>query len=270
MAERIGGAQAEIESHLAELRRAATAGGDGTPLLIAEAQHQSLGRLQHRIAHTHGAGLLAIRAEVSAFVAAAQAVGQQVRSTSATAQSAEVALHAASAAAGRETRDLAHDFYDRKIFDPYLRFTSAEDEEAYRRRETERQKYIAEQLALGTPEGNLSASKAMTEQMDDAEAHGAGGSPEFRARQDRLKASEGKLESALSQAGAAAKKPEQAIAPEVDRLLDSLDGVPPSPSLSREKTAILGATGVILADQSQQGHGLPDKPTPNPAVRWRG
>jgi hypothetical protein len=50
----------------------------------------------------------------------------------------------------------------------------------------DRLRYIDEQLAKGTPEGELNAAGATAGQMLDAHAHGAGNSPEFNARWERL------------------------------------------------------------------------------------
>lgn len=96
------------------------------------------------------------------------------------------ALGATSTALHAETRALAHDVFGRRIFDPYLRFTSAEDEEAFRKREAEARQYIEAQLARGTPEGNLNAGAGMAGYMLDAHAHGAGNSPDFMPRWNAL------------------------------------------------------------------------------------
>jgi hypothetical protein len=88
-------------------------------------------------------------------------------------------LAAASASTRQEVQNLAHDVFDRHIFDSYLHFDSAEDEVEFRRREAEDKKYIQAQLALGTPEGNLNAGGGMIRTMLDADAHGAGNSPDF-------------------------------------------------------------------------------------------
>jgi hypothetical protein len=95
-------------------------------------------------------------------------------------------LATASAITRDETRTLAHDVFGRRIFAPYLRFESAEDEEAFRKREAEARKYIEAQLARGTPEGNLNAGGGMLGHMLDAHAHGAGESPEFMPRWNAL------------------------------------------------------------------------------------
>jgi hypothetical protein len=76
--------------------------------------------------------------------------------------------------------------FDKHIFDSYLHFTSPEDEAGYRRHEAAAQKYTNDQLARGTPEGNLNAGGGMLGQMLDADLHGAGNSPQFLPRWNAL------------------------------------------------------------------------------------
>lgn len=257
LAERISGAQAEIEHHLTELRRAASAGGDATPLLQAEAQLQGLSRLQHRVASAHGASLASIRAEVTASIAATQLFAQQARAAVATADMAEVALHAASAAARQEVTSFVHDFYEKKIFDPYLRFGSAEDEEAYRKREAERREAIDKALAEGTPEGNLRAAELSLEQMDDAKRFGAGDSPEFRARYDRLKGATSELSTASAAVGT------RAVDATARGNVDPLDAVQPQETdETRLVLARFKATGIVVSETDHANHGLSQTETP--------
>lgn len=65
------------------------------------------------------------------------------------------------------------------MLDPYLQFSSPEDEEAYRKREQERKAEIDRALALHTPEGDRRAQQIMAAQLVDAKAHGADKAPEF-------------------------------------------------------------------------------------------
>lgn len=183
-----------------------------------------------------------MRSEVMAFVAASQATAQQTRSAVAAAQAAEVALHAASERAHREVTDIADDLFGKKIFDPYLRFASAEDEEAYRRREADRQAYIAEQLAKGTPEGNLNAANATVAQLEDAGAHGADRSPDHAPMLARAK----QAQADLSQVALAAERP-----------LTTLPAEPVSgPEEPDAVFASLRAAGVVMPDQTGEGHGV--------------
>jgi len=120
-----------------------------------------------------------MQAEVLAVIASAQQTAQQGRTATANAQMAEVALHSAQAQARRVTDDILHDFYERKIFDPYLTFSSPEEERAYREREEARQRAIEAARAQGTPQGDLLAVRLSQEQLEDAARFGADRSPEF-------------------------------------------------------------------------------------------
>lgn len=244
LSDQITGAQGDIEAHLSAILRT----GDGAAIAAADNQLKSLSRLQQRVANSHGSGLVSIRAEVAAFVAAAQVIANQAATSAATTQTAEAALHLANEAARREVTSFVEDFYEKKIFDPYLRFASAEDEEAYRKREAERERAIKEALALGTPEGALCALELSKEQMLDARAHGAGDSPEYATRWDSLEASGREL----TAASAASKSAGQRDTPTVD----PLDAVEPTANVSPDLIAAFKRTGVVVADQSQEGHGV--------------
>jgi hypothetical protein len=118
-------------------------------------------------------------AETSALITEASA---QTKGSAALAE----AVVTASAATRLEAQTQAGDMFGRHIFDAYLHFDSAEDEEAFRRREAEAQKYIAAQLARHTPEGDLNAGGGVLGHMLDLHAHGAGDSPEFMRRWDAM------------------------------------------------------------------------------------
>jgi hypothetical protein len=157
-------------------------------------------------------------------------------------------LHEASEAAHHKVATFVHDFYVRKIFDPYLRFGSPEDEAAYRKREAERERAIKEALAEGTPEGNLRASQLAVEQLKDAGAHGADRSPQYQPALDALMTSGADLKSQLAgkhrgvaqEAWAESLAQEGAVAPEL----------PP------ELLSAFRATGTTIPAQDQQGHGV--------------
>lgn len=118
--------------------------------------------------------------------------GETAASAALEVASAEIAgrasqnLATASTATRHEVEGLSQDLFQRRIFDPYLHFGSAEDEADYRAREAERQQAIAAQLALHTPEGDLAAGGLTAGQMLDAHEHGAGASPEFLPRWNKL------------------------------------------------------------------------------------
>lgn len=246
----VASTQAQIESDIEQLRRAAAVGGDAAALAQAEGQLQGLSNLQRRIEHAGPGALAAIRAEVVAFVAASQVTAQLLRTATATAQAAEVALHAASEADHRTVSDLADDVFGKKKYDAYLRFSSTEDEEAYRARSDDRERYIRDQLALGTPEGNLNAARAMREQLKDAGAHGADAHPDFAGDTAKNDLAFQQLATAM-----------QAVSPKRDEIergaITSTETAATLPSDLDAVAAQLRAAGVVGAAPSAKGHGVP-------------
>lgn len=226
------------------LRDAAAMGGDSAALVAAQSQLSRLGGLQQRIDHLPNGALAAIRAEVMASVAASQTLAQQTRTSVASAQAAEVALHAASAEAHRVTGDFVRDFYERKIFDKYLDFASPEDAQAYREREEARRKAIEEARALGTPEGELHALRLTKEQLLDAGRYGAAQSPDYQPMLDRIDGALRPLEQAV---GAQPVRRQEAEA-----AFDSTEAALVSPDI----IAVFRANGAGVADQTQTGHGV--------------
>ena len=147
----------------------------------------------------------------------------------------------------------------KKKYDAYLRFSSTEDEEAYRARSDDRERYIRDQLALGTPEGNLNAARAMREQLKDAGAHGADAHPDFAGDRDRLMRDTEALAKGIAAASPQVQKAE-------DRALESAERAPASPSPGLDAIAAqLRAAGVVNTPASTQGHGatasLPESST---------
>src|SRR6202008_4634328 len=171
-------AQADIEKHLAALHEAAARGGDNSPLALAKSQLIALTRLQKRVSEVGAGGLASMRGEVTAMVAATQAVAQPGTALDVQAQKlAQVSLQQARVAARESVANFARDYYENRIFDRYLKFASVEDEEEYRRREQERKQAIDKALAEHTPQGDLRANQLSLEQLKDAGAHGADRSP---------------------------------------------------------------------------------------------
>ncbi len=156
--------QSELDGQLSELRRS----GDTLALAIAANQSEGLARLQRRIATASPAHLPAIRAELAAITTAMAVLAGTHGNGASAAQPPEDALERARAEARAQIAGFMADYYDRKIFEPYLRFASAEDEAAYREREERRRNEIEEARALGTPEGDLRAAKLAQEQLKDA------------------------------------------------------------------------------------------------------
>lgn len=248
----IASAQAQLEGLIAELQRAALSGGDTASLAQAEGQIRRLENLQRRLEHAGPDALATIRNEVAASIAATELTTRAAATSSATAQNAEIALHAASAAAHRTVSDLADEVFGKKKYDAYLQFASAEDEEAYRKRTEDRERYIKDQLALGTSQGNLNAAHAMQDQLKDAKAHGADAHPDFANDQGKLALVEDKLLSAM-----AAASPKQAETESKGfASLESRADAPASPELDMV-AAQLRAAGVVGTPASTKGHGAP-------------
>lgn len=73
-----------------------------------------------------------------------------------------------------------HDLFEKKIFDPYLRFDSANEEEEYRKRERERKEEIERLQKIGTPDALQKVAALHKEQIQDAGQHGASACPDFQ------------------------------------------------------------------------------------------
>lgn len=255
----ISGAQAALEVQLEALRHAANLGGDTASLVIAQNQLSRLGGLSHRIEHASGVNLAAIRAEVTASIGAAQAVAQQARTVAASGTAAEAALHEASAETRRVTGDFVRDFYERKIFDPYLRFGSPEEEQAYRERESAREKAIEEARARGTPEGELQATRLAIAQLEDAGTHGADASPDYQPTIGGLRTAERNLASSIERnAPSVEAQKAQSIAD-----ARSMDEIQASAAIDPALLAQIRGTGMVIADDSADHRALPPAPASN-------
>jgi hypothetical protein len=174
----IAGAQFDIDNAIAELARS---GADASALTN---QRQSLQQLQKQVGSASLSVLAGLSAEIAGAVATTQALAEQGRAIATSAgQAAAEALATASANSRAQVTSIMRDIHR---FDAYLHFASAEDEAAYRKHEAERLAYINAQHAKGTAEGNLNAAGATVAQLADAEAHGAGNSPEFKQRRREL------------------------------------------------------------------------------------
>ena len=174
----IAGAQFDIDNAIAELARSSA---DTSALTN---QRQSLQQMQKQVSSASFATLAGLRAEIAGAVAMTQTLAEQGRAIATTAVHA--AAEALATASGNSRAQVTSIMRDMHRFAPYLHFASAEDEAAYRKREAERLAYINAQHAKGTPEGNLNAAGATVAQLADAEAHGAGNSPEFKQRRREL------------------------------------------------------------------------------------
>ena len=234
----IEGAQAELSANLAQLSN------DDTGLAAqGQAQLGSLAALQRQIDGASPMALVMMRASVAASVAASANLAQQARTAaSSTAQGAGASLATASAAARATIADFERDMYEKKIFDPYLRFGSKEDEEAYREREAQRLALTKKAEAERTPQGDLKALDVSIAQMNDAKAHGADTSPDFQSTMAGLVAGRQNLATAMAKDAAPAQDARAAAKPSVD--------------ISPDLLASLRATGVTVADTQQNGHGV--------------
>jgi hypothetical protein len=154
--------------------------------------------------------------ETSALASEAAAEGQA-------AAAATVAANVASTSA--VTRDdvlsLSKDFYTDHLFDKYLHFASAEDEADYRRRTAAMQAYIAKEMARGTPEGNLNAGGCMASQLLEADTHGAGKSPDFLPKWNKLVGDVERERAALKAAGQSTAEFDRTVSESVRRFLKS-------------------------------------------------
>jgi hypothetical protein len=208
-----------------------------------------LNALRDQIAGGLGAGSLAsLRASVASAVADVRAFASDARSfVSAaqgnSAQSSAVALQQASEVARANVAGFTSDYYDRHVFDRWLTFSSASDEEEFRRREDERKHAIDKALGDETPEGNLRANQLAIDQLKDAGAHGADRSPQYQPELKRLESGQRGLAHQLAQQGKAAGQL-------VNDTSQGTSTVPP------ELIAQFKAANVALADPAQEGHGV--------------
>ncbi|WP_257386360.1 hypothetical protein [Tahibacter caeni] len=220
---RLTAASFELEARLAEISRAAgVAGGVGE----ARAQLAQLTALSRSVATASPASLATLRTEITANLTAATNLAQQIKTEATTGQAARAAEFAAINADTRRTvESLSADLYERRIFAPYLKFDSSQDEADYREREAERQRYIAEQMAKNTPQGNLNAGGAVAGQMLDAETHGAGESPDFAPRWNELREQLRKQRRTVESEGLSTEEYDRNLRANVHRFL-AAKGVP--------------------------------------------
>jgi hypothetical protein len=162
--------QFALEAALSEL-----AGADPAIRDRLRSQIGLLAGLQQQVGTATGGALSALRAEVANLADSATAAARDARTSAAD----SLAANSPAAAARQTILDLSHDYYDRKVLDPYLKFQSEEDEKAYRKRELENQEAIRRELAKGTPEGDHNAALIFNRQLNDARDHGADASPDF-------------------------------------------------------------------------------------------
>ena len=210
-----------------------------------QSQLEALKNLQGSVAWTHDSkGLASFRSAVSATVSATQTFVQQSSQASGK-EFVAGALYAASTASRLAVSDFTKAYYEQRIFEPYLKFASAEDEEAYQRREAEHLLAIEKAKGEGTPQGDLRAAQHSLEQLEDAGAHGANRSPEYQSRREKLTLATNQLATAL-------QKPAKQMAESVS---DPLDAAKPA-GVSPELLESIRASGMALTEQGVEGHGV--------------
>jgi hypothetical protein len=99
------------------------------------------------------------------------------------------------------------------------RHTHGAEFEAFKKREAEDEKYIRQQLARRTPEGDLNASGRMQGYLLDADAHGAGDNPDFSKKWDELKEKTDRLRQSMRAAGRSTEEYDNHIREDVVQFL---------------------------------------------------
>lgn len=89
-------------------------------------------------------------------------------------------LSATTAQTQRVVTSAAKEIFEQKIFDHYLRFSSKEEERAYRERETARREAVSLLVKTGTSHDALAAAEILHDQLRDIGKYGTG--PEFDAQ----------------------------------------------------------------------------------------
>jgi hypothetical protein len=242
-------AQSALENAITEMARN---GFGGSNLGAAQLQLSTLVSLRQHVGFASGAALAALRMEVVAAASSATAVAQQAAGEISAAPGDQLTR---AEAARRTIETVGRELFDERVLDPYLKFTSKEDEDAYRKREQERRDAYDRAMALNTPDGNRRAIQISREQLQDAGAHGADQSPDYtRFKQD------------IAKAAADLETPGRVL-DDSSGQLDRSQGPEKSASGSLEGAmAALSKAGVTSAEPSggQPPHGL------NEGLRGRG
>ena len=133
---------------------------------------------------------------------------------------AKVELASASIESHGTVSRMAVDLFDKHEFDADVaRHTHGAEFEAFKKREAEDEKYIRQQLARGTPEGDLNASGKMQGYLLDADADGAGDNPDFRKKWDELKQKTDRLRESMHAAGRSTEEYDNQIREDVAQFL---------------------------------------------------
>lgn len=238
-------AQFDLERAIAEL----TQSGAGTG--AAQSQLLKIGQLMRAIGSADAHALVAMQASVAGLIGEAQAIVQQGRDSASRVDDGDT-LAAVDARTRASVQRISADLFERKVFDPYLRFDSAEEEAAYRKREAERRAEIERELAKGTPEGSKNATDAIIDQIKDAGRHGADQSPDYERLLNQATGARDELKAAIQQE----RRVTISTQPVHDEERDAAQ-----PVALDEIAAVLKAAGVAAPASGQlakNGHGLTD------------
>lgn len=201
-------------------------GQNGGSTALADAQLSRLASLQATIGSADAASLFMLSGEIASAVAESKTVAEQARNDANTASAAAVASLNEARAHARETiTRIEDDLYGKKIFDPYLRFQSEQDERAFREREEANRRAIAAARAKGTPEGEAEALAIEHRQLLDMGAHGATDSPDFAERLKATSEAYQQQRAAMRQTGHDTKQTDAMIAADTRDFLKA-KGVP--------------------------------------------
>ncbi|ESQ82991.1 hypothetical protein [Asticcacaulis benevestitus] len=221
-------------------------GSNDTGRIQIALQLSNLSALRQQASLATGTTLQQMQAQIANTVANAQALA--TGSTEMGGGSAAEKLAEASAKARQTAQDFVRDYYDNHKFEKDLQFQSEQDERDYREREAARKKAIEEALAAHTPEGAARALLLEQAQLQDAGKHGADKSPDFQEYTAKLKAEADNLQSAISE-NRTDKKVDAAI-------VANADNQTVAQSVDMKAALSLKQAGVVLADQSDTGHGV--------------
>lgn len=155
--------------------------GNGASTSAADAQLSVLAGLQASIGTASATALAAMKGEIASAVAQSKTLADEAREKASAASGAAMTPRDARAA----VVSIGHDLFRNHVLDPYLEFSSAEDEKEYRKREHDREEEMARALAMHTPEGDRRAAELVRSQLQDAGAHGANRAPEFADMQEK-------------------------------------------------------------------------------------
>ncbi len=217
-----------------------------------EASAADLAALQSRIATASPAGLAQLRNQVVALATNAKTEAQRVIGTAAARESEATQELATARENARHQVELTMSTL--RGFDPYLRFTSKDDEETYRKREAESRRAIDAELAKHTAGGDLTANALAIRQLRDAGRHGADASPDFAATNASLQKSYRDLRQSMAATGQSTEAQDRIAGFKVDTAPASS-----TPEQLGSVLATLRNAGVTTGQDDSLSHGLADK-----------